>query len=346
MISSSGHMKISSVGIVYNLKDKSRVDDLHEEYDEIETIEAIRTELENLGVEVVLIEQKEDLASELRKARPEIVFNIAEGLGKTRSRESQVPCILESLGIPYTASDPLSLGVTLDKYLANTVLEKALIPVPKAFTADSTTNSEKAFRDLCAHGRWIVKPRWEGSSKGVFNDSLADSPDDVARKAARIIEIYEQPAIIEEYLPGDEITAAVMGNKKAEVFGMMKISPRDKTSAFVYSIEQKRDWKRKIMYEGEATIPVETSIKIREYAALAFKALSLRDIARIDFRLDAHGEPRIIDVNPLPGLSPEYSDLVIMCRLSGKGYGEIISGIFFNALERYNAKITDKAPKI
>ena len=336
-------MKISLIGIVYNLKDKSRTDDLHEEYDEIETIEAIRSELEALGASVALIEQTNDLASELIKIKPDMVFNIAEGIGKTRSRESQVPCVLESLFIPYTASDPVSLGVTLDKYLTNAVLERSGVPVPAAFTAENPEDAGKIAKSFCYKGEWILKPRWEGSSKGVFDDSLAFSSDEVERKAKRLMEIYEQPVIIEEYLPGDEITAAVRGNSHPEVFGMMKISPKDKKKNFIYSIEQKRDWRKKIVYEGEETVPGEIAAKIKEYAALAFKALGLRDIARIDFRVDRNGIPKIIDVNPLPGLSPAYSDLVIMCRLSGRSYAEIIQSIISNALGRYNAVIIKRS---
>ncbi|HPN72702.1 MAG TPA: ATP-grasp domain-containing protein [Candidatus Omnitrophota bacterium] len=332
-------MKIASIGIVYNLKDKTRTDDLHEEYDEIETIEAIRDELESLGASVVLLEQTIDLASELIRVKPDMVFNIAEGIGKTRSRESQVPCLLESLGIPYTGSDPLSLGVTLDKYLTNTVLEKAGLPVPRAFTAATNEDADIASKGPCREGSWIVKPRWEGSSKGIFDDSLSSSPDDLAKKAARLIKAYEQPVIIEEFLPGDEITAAVRGNSRPEVFGMMKISPKNKEGNFIYSIEQKRDWREKIVYEAEAAVPRNAAAKIREAASGAFKALALRDIARIDFRVDRTGTPKIIDVNPLPGLSPAYSDLVIMCRLSGRSYSELIHSILSNALGRYNAVI-------
>jgi D-alanine-D-alanine ligase len=337
MIPSRSNMKVLSIGIVYNLKDKTRTDDLHEEYDEIETIEAIKAELEAAGAAVSLVEQTADLASELIRIKPDLVFNIAEGIGKTRSRESQVPCILESLGIPYTGSDPISLGITLDKYLTNIVLDKAGVPVPKAFTAGSVSDVEKISGSSCREGRWIVKPRWEGSSKGVFDDSLAFSPEDLAKKAVRVLETYEQPVIIEEYLPGEEITAAVRGNDSTEIFGMMKISPKNREGEFIYSIEQKRDWKKKIVYEGEEVVPGDVASKIRKYAACAFKALALRDIARIDFRVDGKGEPRVIDVNPLPGLSPAYSDLVIMCRLSGKSYGELIRGILAHALDRYGA---------
>jgi D-alanine-D-alanine ligase len=340
------NMKISSVCIVYNLKDKTRSDDLHEEYDEMETIDAIGAELKSCGVSVFPVEQTTDLASELIRIKPDMVFNIAEGMGRTRSRESQVPCVLESLGIPYTGSDPVSLGITLDKYSTNIVLEKAGIPVPEAFTAASSQDVERITGKLRPEARWIVKPRWEGSSKGIFNDSLAFSAEDLAEKVTRILGMYAQPAIIEEYLPGDEVTAAVIGNDQLEIFGMMKISPRNKGGDFIYSIEQKREWRENINYEGENTIPGDVAAKIKEYAVRAFKALSLRDIARIDFRVDVSGEPKVIDVNPLPGLSPTYSDLVIMCRFSGKSYSELIRGILSRALERYRVPVTGPTLKV
>jgi D-alanine-D-alanine ligase len=332
-------MKISDVGITYNLKDKTRIDDLHEEYDEIETIEAIGSELREMGFSVVFIEQTLEITSELLRVKPDMVFNISEGIGKTRSRESQVPCVLESLGIPYTGSDPLSLGVTLDKYLTNTVLEKEGIPVPRAFTASNQEETKKISLAIRGEGKWIVKPRWEGSSKGIFDDSLVSSGDELIFKSSALMRRYEQPVVVEEYLPGDEITAAVLGNANPEVFGMMRISPKDNISDFIYSIEQKRSWREKIVYEGENVLGLDVTGRIREYAVRAFRALSLRDVARIDFRVDSEGMPKIIDVNPLPGLSPAYSDLVIMCGLSGKSYTELIRGIMSNALDRYSAEI-------
>ncbi|MDD4957473.1 MAG: ATP-grasp domain-containing protein [Candidatus Omnitrophica bacterium] len=334
-------MNIRSIGIVYNLKDKTRTDDLHEEYDEIETILAIKDEIEALGFEVTLFDQKEDLASELIRKRPDMVFNIAEGIGHTRSRESQVPCILESLDIPYTGSDPIALGITLDKYLTNVVLHQAGVPVPRAFSAGDREDISRISQAIEKEGYWVIKPRWEGSSRGIFDDSIASGPVELVEKASRILGRYGQPVLVEEYMPGSEITAAVSGNDVPELLGMMKISPRENRDRFIYSIEQKRDWKKKILYEGEDAVAAEVRRKIAEYATAAFKALSLRDIARIDLRVDALGIPRIIDVNPLPGLSPHYSDLVIMIRMAGRSYGELIKRIVEEALARYGARMTE-----
>ncbi|MFH1878965.1 MAG: ATP-grasp domain-containing protein [Candidatus Omnitrophota bacterium] len=324
-----------NICVVYNLKDKSKPDDSQEEYDEIETIEGLKEEIEKNGFSVSLLEQDHDFLKKMNEIAPDFVFNIAEGKGATRSRESQVPCMLESLNIPYSGSDPVALGITLDKYMTNIVLKAAGIPVPDAFMARNTMEI-KPLRDIFeGNGAFIIKPRWEGSSKGIFSDSLVGDFEALERKAEKLFTFYSQPVIIEEFLEKDEITAGVYGNSEPRILGMMKIVPREKESSFfIYSIENKRDWERKIKYESAESIPLETQAMIKEYAARAFRALELRDVARIDFRLDKNSIPKIIDINPLPGLSPRYSDLIIMYRLGGGEYPSLINKILTAALTR------------
>lgn len=185
---------------------------------------------------------------------------------------------------------------------------------------------------------YIVKPRWEGSSKGVFHDSISKNAEELKRNVLRIFERYKQPAIAEVFLPGAEITAGVLGNdEETRVIGMMRISERtpSHSGTFLYTLDHKREWEERILYEG----PQVLDAKVREQAAStaikAFRALELRDAARIDMRMDESGCLRVIDINPLPGLSPYYSDLPILYSLSGGNYHDLIFGILRSAFKRY-----------
>lgn len=182
--------------------------------------------------------------------------------------------------------------------------------------------------------RMVVKPRYEGSSKGIFSDSVAHSHREAEEKIRRIWNRYDQPALLEEYLPGDEITVGLTGNGNPSVAGMMKITPLQPREEFLYSLEEKRNYLERIRYDGPNTIPPALRNQIGRFAVSAFSALELRDMARVDFRLDDDGIPRIIDINPLPGLSPLYSDLPILHRLSGGTYSGLIRSILMSAFRR------------
>lgn len=327
--------KVNNIGIVFNLK-KGNIEG-QEEYDEIETIEAIKEELETLKFKVSLFEQDDNFLENIAKNKPDFVLNIAEGKGSGRGRESQVPSILESLSIPYSGSDAISLGNALDKYTTNFMLTFKGIAVPKMYMVSDKgelDSLKEIFKDKL---NYIVKPRWEGSSKGIFINSLVNNFKDLKDRVLMILSDYKQPAIIEEFLEKDEITVGVCGNKdKVKVLGMMKIVPvSDSNKPFIYSIENKRDWKTKVKYESEKSIPEEVKKQIAAMAIEAFNLFELRDIARIDFRLDSQSTPRIIDINPLPGLSANYSDLPILYRLKGYSYSQLIKNILEEAFTRY-----------
>lgn len=331
--------EITTIGIAFNLKRK-KGDDHEEEYDEIETIEAVHHELRSCGFKVVRLEHTAGFISAVRRFRPEFILNLAEGIGGTRGRESQVPCILESLQIPYSGSDPIALGISLDKYLTHTVLKSEGIPVPAMHMACDRDEvaSLKSLFDRQKY--YVVKPRWEGSSKGVFNRSLVSDFAALRRQALGILKRYKQPVLVEEYLEREEVTVAACGNAAVDILGMMKIVPTDSAcKMFIYSLENKRDWKKKIRYDPEDSLPVKQRRLLSSYAQRAYTALELRDIARIDFRFDGAGIPKIIDVNPLPGLSPHYSDLPIICRLKGISYTKLIRTILYHAFLRYGFKL-------
>ncbi|MCM8773967.1 MAG: ATP-grasp domain-containing protein [Candidatus Omnitrophica bacterium] len=332
---------IRTIGITFNLKREKLSDDRQEEYDEIETVEALKAEIESYGFKVILLEQRDAFLKDLLKSKPDFVLNIAEGRSNTRSRESEIPSILESLNIPYSGSDPISLGITLDKYLTNIILNAKGVPVPFMFmvkNSEEISFLKHIFKNI---DYFIVKPRWEGSSKGIFLNSIVSDLKQLKKRIRFITSRYSQPALVEEFLPGDEFTVGVLGNgERIRILGMMKISYRRQLSKFfIYSLEVKREWQKNVRYEPEDKIPFDIRKNLEKYALEAFRILELRDIARIDMRLDSNGLPKIIDINPLPGLSPLYSDLPILYKLKGGSYSGLIKVILEEAFLRYGFKI-------
>lgn len=327
---------IKTIGIAFNLK-RDSASDAQEEYDTIETIHVLRDELVHWGFKVVLLEQSGRFPHAVLKANPDFVFNMCEGIGKSRSRESQVPCILESLGIPYSGSDPTALGIALDKYLTSRLLDNAGIPVPLMYMVCSAREFFGLPDIFSQSTSFVVKPRWEGSSKGVTQDSVVHNRASLRKKCRDIFFRYRQPAVIESFLEREEITAGVYGNHPSvRLLGMMEIVPQNASDTlFLYSLENKRNWRTKIRYVPQDSLSPALRSFITEYACKAFQALELRDIARIDFRIGNDGIPRIIDVNPLPGLSPTYSDLPILCKCNGKTYRELIHHVIASAFRRY-----------
>ena len=331
-------LRVRKIGISFNLRKQAsqeQPDDIYEEYDCMETVNSISGELANYGFETCLLEQDEHFLDKIAFNRPDFIFNIAEGVGNTRGREAQIPSILESLGIPYSGSDGVALSITLDKYLTHRILSFSGIKVPSFYQFSSEEDLELSDGIFEFSKYYIVKPRWEGSSKGVFTDSLASNAEELEQKVRRIWERYKEPALAEEYLPGDEMTVGVMGNGTQKILGMMRIKPvTDSGLPFIYSLKHKREWEKLIRYEGPETIAEPVRRELADAAKRTFKALDLRDVARIDFRMDRSGIPKVIDVNPLPGLSPRYSDLTILYRLSGGEYPEIIRSILRESFHR------------
>jgi D-alanine-D-alanine ligase len=179
----------------------------------------------------------------------------------------------------------------------------------------------------------IVKPAWEGSSKGIRSNSVVERPEQLPDIVAAMRRDYRQPVLVEEYVVGDELTVGVVGNDPPEIIGIMRVVPREPNDRFVYGLDVKRDYKRLVKYECPAPLSAKHEAAVRQATMKAWKALGCRDLARIDFRL-RDGVPYFLEVNPLPGLNPADSDLVILAKLAGWSYERLISRILQAALER------------
>lgn len=326
------------IGITYDLKadlpaSADLPDDIQEEFDSPVTIDAIAAVLEGLGHEVERLGDGRELLEHLLHHSPDFVFNIAEGHGIGRSREARVPAVLEMLGIPYTGSDPLALSVTLDKDCAKRLVQSTRVKVPQW----SIWEPDAALDDIETHDHlpWtaIVKPAWEGSSKGIRGKCVVDTSKELIEAIKSHRRAYRQPIMVEEYIEGDELTVGIVGNCPPKIIGVMRVLPTRKEERFVYSLEVKRDFRARVRYECPANLPPRHLQAVEKAALDVYQALGCRDVARIDFRLK-DDTPYFLEVNPLPGLNPESSDLVILARLAGWSYEQLIERILRAAVER------------
>lgn len=299
--------------------------------------------LRNLGHDVILLGDGRSFLERVLADPPDFVFNYAEGEGIGRAREARVPAVLEMLGIPYSGSDPLTLATTLDKDCAKRLAASAGVAVPHSILVSRESHPSGLQSADCAglYFPVLVKPVWEGSSKGIRNKCLVHSPDELPQTVAWLLEEQRQPVLVEEFIQGDEVTVGIMGNSPPEIFGMMRIVPVTPTEHFVYSLEIKRDFRRLVRYECPAPLPESTLDALREAALRSYRALGCLDVSRVDFRIRG-GVPYFIEVNPIPGLHPRDSDLVIMADILKWDYDRLVETILNIALQRVKLPATDK----
>lgn len=310
-------------------------DDAFEEYDSADTIRRIADALRLLGVRVEPVLADRRLPWRLTEGGYDFIFNIAEGEGR-RCREAIPAAVCEMLSLPFTGSDALTLAATLDKAIARRIVSPE-VPVARGALIENERD-EDALAALCYPV--IVKPNDEGSSKGIREDAIADDVAEAAARCRRLRALYQCPALVEEFLPGAEVTIGIVGNGAgARIIGMMEIAPgeedEDKSEGrpFIYSLEVKRDYLRRVRYHIPPRLDGRTLATVERFALTAYRLLGCRDIARMDFRLDREGQPRFIECNPLPGLNPESGDIVILSR-DTLPYEELVQNILLDALER------------
>lgn len=324
------------IGLSYDLKTAvpakaEAADDSLEEYDSPETVALISSSLEAGSHTVVRLGGGVEFLRNILCQPVDFVFNIAEGRGSYRSREAQVPAVLEMLDIPYSGSDPQSLAVCLDKSLTQKLVAAAGVRTPGSLLI-SDKQGLAGLRDFSYPA--IVKPAYEGSSKGIRQSSVVDGPEQAARRVGEALAHYGQPVILEEFITGDEITMGIIGNSPPRVLGMMRILPRRREGHFVYSIEVKRNYLELVDYECPARLEPAVLSALEASGLGAFAALGCRDFARLDFRLGPDGVPYFLEINPLPGLGT-HSDLVIMAKMLGWAHQQLVAAVLGAAVERY-----------
>jgi D-alanine-D-alanine ligase len=291
------------------------------EFDSEDTIENIEAGLRGLGHETERIGNVKHLMQLLLEGRSwDLVFNICEGLSGF-GRESLVPALLDNHEIPYTFSDPLALSLALHKGVAKHIIREAGVPTPDFDVVERP-------EDLAAVALrfpLFVKPVAEGSSKGIDRSSLVRTMQELDRSGRLLIREFQQPVLVERYLPGREYTVGIVGTgREAECIGGMEILLKEGAEPGIYSYLNKREWETCVEYR-----PIDGQL-LRSCAAAALRAweaLGCRDAGRVDLREDENGVAQVLEVNPLAGLNAERSDLSILCRLCGISYDQLIARI-------------------
>ena len=325
------------IGFTFNVKrvDSKHGNDAEAEYDAPETIESIRDALESHGHQVMLFEATAELPRQLMETPVDLVFNIAEGVAG-RNREAAVPALCELMGIPYTGSDAATLSIALDKALSKRVLLQHGILTAEFQVME--TGRERLSPKL--KFPLIIKPNQEGSSKGVSaHASVVDDEVGLRAVVRELIERYRQPALIEVYIPGREFTVGLLGDRRPRVLPPMEILFKDKTNLRpVYDFQIKQEWEKHVSYQCPADLTPAELKGIERVARETFAALACRDVSRVDLRMTPKGELYVIEVNPLPGLTPGYSDLCLIASAAGIEYRTLIGEILEGGLKRLREK--------
>ena len=301
-----------------------------------------------MGTKPSLSRLTRSLPFALREEKPDICFNIAEGLGGD-AREAQVPAILEMFRIPYTGSRVLTNGISLDKTLTKRIWRDRRLPV--APFQEFTFGDEPLRSDL--EFPLFVKPAREGTGMGVDLNAIVHNEQELRERVGYIINTYQQPALVETFLPGREFTVGILGRADAKLysrhpewyekdgFHRFPVLELDSSRSVTPSVYSQAAKSKEVGEEGApgyfcpAPLEPELEKKLKYYALRAHQLLNALDVSRTDIRLDAQGNPRLMEINTLPGLTPDYSDLCLQSKSENIRYEDLILDILYLGASRW-----------
>lgn len=333
-----GRVSRLAIGLVYDLlgtypRRPGDPPDVDAEYEPEATVCALERAIERLGHRAVRLGAPHALLAAIGKGELpalDAALSIAEGFGG-RNREAWVPVLLEMAGVPALGSDALALSLSLDKALARTVVGAAGVPVARGAVIASAAEAESV--EIPAPWPLFVKPRWEGTAKGIAPSSRVEDRAALAREVERIARDYRQPALVEEFLPGAEYTVTVVGHPP-RALPVLQRALEARTRIGVHALERHPappgGWRAITPGGLDAALEAELAAQ----ALRAFAALECRDYARADFRLDAAGRPRFLEINPLPTFAPSGS-FGILAELEGRPLEALLADVIAAALARH-----------
>jgi D-alanine-D-alanine ligase len=339
--------------VIANVKGESELPsdappDAGAEFDRSETIQSIQKAIESGGHRSIFIQADSDFMRNIEKKHPTICFNIAEGTHGD-GREAQVPAILEMCGIPYTASRVVANAVSLEKTLTKRLWRDAGLPV---VPFQEFQSEEDSIRPGFKYPLF-VKPTREGTGMGVDLDAVVNDDQELRQRVAYVIDTYRQPALVETYLPGREFTVGVLGSRNISQFTsrpylygkdgyhrfpVLEIESQQSITPGVYGYKAKSKdlWEKGAPgYICPADLDPRLVDRLQRLALRAHRVIQAKDVSRVDFRLDGDGNPHLLEINTLPGLNPEVSDLCIMADAEGLAYEHLILEILDMAAARF-----------
>ena len=316
--------------------DEARVNYLQGEEGEQEDSQSIRTmkyikEALSDDYEVIHLVMDDDIIDTLKKENIDLVFNLCNGIHGEASL-SQLPSMLEFANITYTGSGPLGHGLAFNKIISGNIFKAFNVETPGFIYINHTDELD----DIKLKYPVLVKPKDEGSSRGIHDDSLIFDREFLIKKLEESLDLYNPPIMIMEYIEGREFTVGVIEEDDSlEVLPILEIdlSGLPKGINKIYSFEAKVQYDDLVKYYCPARLDEKTRLQIEKTAKKAFKSLGLRDYARVDIRL-SNGVPFVIEVNSLPGLDKEHSDICKMVKAKGIKYEDLIKKIVVQARNR------------
>ena len=326
-----------TIGLTYDLRSEYLKEGYSEEetaeFDREETIESIEKALQSFGYTTDRIGHIRNLTARLAKGdRWDMVFNIAEGMYGI-GREAQVPALLDAYKIPYVFSDPLVLALTLHKGMCKHVIRDCKIPTPDFAVIHKPSDCDAVKLPMPL----FAKPVAEGTGKGIDGKSKITSKKELKAVCTELLEKFKQPVLVETFLPGREFTVGIVGTgKEARVIGGMEIIFGELAEQDIYSFYNKEHYTNLVNYrkiEDKEILEQCTNISLS-----AWIKLGCVDGGRIDLRMDSNNIVNFMEVNPLAGLRPIHSDLVIIANMHGIEYTELIKMILNSAISRNNLK--------
>lgn len=325
------------IALTYNLQ-RNDVEAEAEFYHEENVVDLVNA-LEAHGHLVLRIDVGEPIPRWLERLvsfGPDLVFNQAEG-SEGRAREAFFPALYEAMGLPYIGSDAHTMMVTLDKRLTKDVLAPLSVPMARhrLVTLDDRPDcSDLQFPVLC-------KPNFEGSSKGITDDGVVEEPSRLNDVLTRLLETYHTGILVEEFIAGVDVAVAYLEHAPHD--GLLEpfrysAAPEKRSRYNLYDYRLKGADEAYMTVHCPAGLDPEVDARLRHAARTIFRALNVRDVGRIDFRLGEDGIPRFLEINPLPSLTPG-AGIFDAAKLQGLSFVDVIGGIVANAARRYGLRM-------
>jgi len=328
------HRRTLRIGFAYDNpvdKQATGAESISCEYEDSRTLDWIHQCLSKLGNVVKLPWCRESLVK-LINTDVDVIFNITEAEGG-RNRESLVPAVAEALGLPYTGTDAVGLGLSIDKYLAKVIANHNGIPTPSFVRIDHLSELSMRQHDIEALGYPLfVKPVTGGSSRGIRQSARVESFESLQSEIKWILESCQDSALIETFIPGREFDVGLLETDSLRCLPVAELRLDHGNPNAFYSYEKKSIHQKEVICPAD--IPQEVSLEMQDYALRLFKTLHCRDLARVDFRQGEDGTIYFIEINPLPGLSPFYSVYTKQAEAAGIEPEALIELLIGNALAR------------
>ena len=301
-------------------------------------IEAISDSLRELGHEpsTLAVDGRRPTLTRIAKSDADLFFNLVESYAGDDSMEMHFAAYLDLVGKKYTGAGPQGSYLAMDKSIAKMIMRYHELYNPYS----AVVNKGRVEHAQDIRFPVIVKPATEDASKGIDAGSVVNSVKELLDRISYIHEEFGSAVLLEEYIEGREIYAAVLGNDKPEALPLVELDlsklpeGMPKIAGYEVKFDVNTEAYRKTKSAPARDLDEETTARIQEAAVTAYRALKLRDYGRIDLRLTPSGKVYVIEANPNPWLDP-IAEFAMAAKEGGRSYTDVIGQIVELAMGRY-----------